>query len=223
MIGIIKKISLQIQGLPQASPRGLSLIEVVVALSIFSVIMLIAADSFMNVIEVNRESAEHQSLQDHTRFLFEMMSKEIKMAQVINDETCQSLVGYNRVYKVEGTGKKLMFKNYHGECVTYSLEGEGLKITRKNNVGAERSALVVPADIKVLTVDSYFDITDLNFKQCDNSGKDCKEDNDCNGGNCVPSITNRPPSVSFFLHLQSNIFNPPDVELQSTVSARYLE
>ena len=199
MIGIIKKIKKQ--------QVGFTIAEVVVAVTIFSVIMVIAIDSFISVINVNRESRQYQALQDHARFLYEMMSKELRMAQVNIDGRCNpDHWGYTMVYNPadsdsDGIVDSIYFKNYDGECVRYYLadentDGRDELYAVRGNSG---SISIMPSSLEV--ADLSFDVT--NFEH--------------------PEATNNPPSVTFYMKLKSDMWNPPQVELQTTITARYIE
>ena len=194
MTGIIKQLN-------KAKQSGFSIAEVVIAVSIFSIIMVIAIDSFINVIAINRESRQYQALQDHARFLYEMISKELRTAQVNLDGTCNpDLWGYTSVYnvKTDNEGRQhLYFRNYHDQCVHYYLggtDGDVLMVARGNQTG-----FIMPRNIKVK--DLKFDVTNFEYREA----------------------TNNPPSVTFYMKLESIIWNPPMVELQSTITARYIE
>jgi len=193
MTGIIKQLN-------KAKQSGFSIAEVVIAVSIFSIIMVIAIDSFINVIAINRESRQYQALQDHARFLYEMISKELRTAQVNLDDSCDpDHWYYTSVYNVETVNgiQHLYFRNYHDQCVHYYLggtDGDVLMVTRDNQTGS-----IMPRNIKVK--DLKFDVTNFEYGQA----------------------TNNPPSVTFYMKLESIIWNPPMVELQSTITARYIE
>jgi prepilin-type N-terminal cleavage/methylation domain-containing protein len=63
-------------------PAGVTLIELTISIAIFSVVMMIALDSFLNVLKFNREAVQKQSIQDHTEFLFGLMGREVRMARI---------------------------------------------------------------------------------------------------------------------------------------------
>ncbi|MFH1413174.1 MAG: prepilin-type N-terminal cleavage/methylation domain-containing protein [bacterium] len=191
--------------------KGLTLIELVIAVSIFGIIMVIAIDSFLSVIKVNRESVNVQSTQNHARFLYEMMLKEIKMAKIINDNTCASFDpnSSNIMYKVKDADVNnknsiLKFKNYKDECVIYELDvvtdpnHHKLKISRDSGANYVD---VFPNEIDVNSL--FFNITNLE--------------------SAIGAARHIPPSVTIIMELQSNMWDKPVLQLQSTVSSRYIE
>jgi len=217
MIGIIKKIT--------AKQVGFTLIETLIAVSMFSVVIVIALDSFVKIIKLNRQSVQAQELQDNMRFLYELMSKEIKMA-IKDDGSCRdffrahidkyandlelsenlSMTPASKVYStvIDNNGNNvLFFKNYRSQCVIYYLENDRLKISRQNNSASgfglkEGDEFVLPAEINVLKLS--VDVAG-NFEL----------------------IRHVPYSVAVYMHLRNINWDPSDFDIQTVVSARYLE
>lgn len=185
----------------RAQVGGFTLIELVIALSIFGVIMIIASDSFINVIRNNRESVNEQNIQDHARFLYEMMLKEIKMAK-IDDVLSPTCVGSSdKMYSLvsDASGQSLTFKNYLNQCVTYRFDST----TKKMQIRRDGASFVsiFPKEIEV--EDVSFSITNLTAS--------------------TTGLRHFPPSVTLSLRIKSIMWKQPVLQLQSTVSARYLE
>ncbi|PIR12759.1 hypothetical protein COV49_04480 [Candidatus Falkowbacteria bacterium CG11_big_fil_rev_8_21_14_0_20_39_10] len=128
------------------SNRGFTLMEIIVSLALFTAIVLSAAQIFKMVIESQRNAIIAQNMQGGTRYAFDTMSKEIRMAQKDEIGTCTGEGNVNRVYAVSEDGQELYFKNYHGECVAYYLDNanETLMIERHGYV-----AKTLPDQIKV--------------------------------------------------------------------------
>jgi len=123
--------------------KGTSLFEMIVSVALFAIIMVMATGIFKMVIEGQRNAIASQNTQESIRYAFEMMSKEMRMAQK-DDGTCDS----SDVYSVNGNSDILYFKNYYGECVTYQLDGDRLKIIRGYNEGYITSSKVEVSDLK---------------------------------------------------------------------------
>ena len=207
--------------LKKKHPRGITLIELTVALAMFSIVMVIAVDSFNSVMKASRESVQKQALQDHAEFLFNLMTKEIKYAKINTDNKCDPFfkgltpsfsVGDNQLYAVLNTTKQdLRFVNYKGVCVRYFLETDTtansikrLKVQRfdPNTAGATvQEAWITPLAINVENL--FFEVTDMVYS--------------------TVSSKRRAPSVSYYLKLQSVIWNPPTVDYFNFVTARNIE
>lgn len=213
-------------------PQGVTLIELAIAISIFSIVMLIALDSFLGVLKFNREAVQKQSVQDHTEFLFELMSREIRMAQINygGAESCDAhfdslgagqKVLPNSTYWVSADNKELRFQNYEGLCVRYFLVTDntdaytGLKVARFNPKATpvwdfdpntlERADWVLPRNIEVTSL--YFqaqNMFDLHTA-------------------ADPAGLTQPPAVKYSLTLRSAIFDPSDVKIFNVIAGRNFE
>lgn len=127
---------------------GMSLIEVVVSVVLFTVIIMSATEIFKLVIDGQRSSIASQNVQESLKYFLEVMGKEIRMAQKSNG-FCSGIPSTQVFATSTGLlGEVLMFRNYHGECVSYSLQPDGtnqrFQITRGSNVG-----FISPAKIRI--------------------------------------------------------------------------
>lgn len=200
-------------------PSGVTLIELTIAIAIFSVVMLIALDSFLGVLKFNREAVQRQSMQDHTEFLFSLMGREIRMARVNygGNESCDAhfdslganqKVLLNDTYWVSANNTELRFQNYEGLCVRYFLATDfddyiGLKVARydsqtSTNIGTD---WILPRDIKV--VDIYF------VKQ--------------NMFDLHPTGPTQPPAVKYSIKLRSTIWSPSEIKIFNVIAGRNFE
>ncbi len=97
---------------------GVSLIEVIVSVSIFVVLMMTSLQIFKIVLDGQRQAAATSNIQESLKYFFEVISKEIRMAQISTaGDNCNVVVG--RIFNV--ADDKLYLKNYHGQCVVYEL------------------------------------------------------------------------------------------------------
>lgn len=211
--------------------KGITLIELTIALAIFSVVIVIAVDSFMSVFRTSRDSIYNQSLQDHAEFLFSMMSKEIRMAKINYDGSCDSffydnpvngskVVELNQVYatstiNLAGTNTTdLRFKNYKNECVRYYLEKDPennnvtrLKVDRQNSTGIKESYWVSPI---------VMDIQNINFV-----ATPFKFDEPIKISNV--SYSQLPSYVYYTMKIKSNLWNPNTITYTNFIVGRNFE
>lgn len=68
------------------SKKGVSLIEIIVALSIFSVVSTIALQTFTTTLQAQRKIFNSQLVQENGRYLMESVSKEIRTSDIENQE-----------------------------------------------------------------------------------------------------------------------------------------
>ena len=136
---------------------GTSLIEIMFAVSIFVILIGLTLSIFKSTVESQKSAVAAQDTQESMRFLFEIISKEIRSAQVMDDD-CDISFGISsdkKIYYVNGG--VLYLKNKDSECVAYYVDGnDDFVIERDNGIGA---LPVTPNDIKV---------TDLDFFVADN-------------------------------------------------------
>ncbi|MCD6284112.1 prepilin-type N-terminal cleavage/methylation domain-containing protein [bacterium] len=66
--------------------KGLTLIELIIALAIFSIVVLLVSDIFLDVIKGQRRSIGIQNIEENLRYTLERMSREIRMSEVKTGE-----------------------------------------------------------------------------------------------------------------------------------------
>ncbi|MBN2854228.1 type II secretion system protein [Patescibacteria group bacterium] len=119
---------------------GFSLVEIIVSVSIFSIIILSMTGIFKMVIDGQRGAIATQNVQESLKYFLEVINKEIRMA-IRSDGDCGVPLG--DIFKLvqNSDGDILYFKNFYGECVSYSSEIDPLngskrfKISRDTNFG----------------------------------------------------------------------------------------
>lgn len=141
---------------------GTSLIEMMLAISIFIVLGSLTLGIFKSATESQKSVIAGQNTQENLRYLFEVMSKELRSA-VIMEGDCNGVLGIaatKEIFNVDGGGNELYFKNKDDECVAYFINGSGeLEILRDG--GTATSLPVTPNDILVTDLD--FIVTDNNI------------------------------------------------------------
>jgi len=98
-----------------------SLIEVLVATALFSVIILSSTQIFKMSIDSQRNSLATQNVQDSLKYFLEVTGKEMRTAQK-NEGVCPGIPN-DTVFIItnNASGQVLSFKNYYQECVSYFL------------------------------------------------------------------------------------------------------
>ena len=182
--------------------KGVTLLEITVAVAIFSVVILSATEIFRMVIEGQRNAIASQNVQESMRYAFETMAKEIRTAIASNDD-CESLFNppagaTNKVFNTttNSEGDILYFKNKDGDCVAYYLEDETLKVIRESNI-----ASTTPGKIK---------ITNLDFKVTDD---------------LIGAFHSLQPLVTMKMDIEAagKEMHKQTMKMQTTISSRYYE
>ena len=203
-----------------ASNRGYTLIEMMVAVTIFSMVMFGGAQTYQSIIMAQRNILASQNIQDNLRFAKELITKELRNAKASSYEcavgTYASAVPKNDADNIYtgvasptmhiihgGQGDSvnlssladiLVFKNKFGECVRYHLRGGMIFVDRGNG----RASSTLPITSPGITVNS------LKFYVHDH------------GGNIFPSVT-----FSMNAEVPGRSHNHVDnIIVQSTVSTR---
>lgn len=94
-----------------------SLIELLVAVAIFSLTIVIIAQITKFLVDAQRSTMANQNTQENMRYVFTVFSQELRNAER-NQGFCRE-VNPNRVFKVSSDGQILSFRNRQGECVDY--------------------------------------------------------------------------------------------------------
>lgn len=176
--------------------QGMTLIEMIVAISIFTVVVFMVSNIFMTIVAGQRRSIVQQNTQESMRYVFEVFGKEIRQAQR-SDKDCDSSA-LNRNYNTNAGNNILYFKNKAGDCVSYFLS-DGILMVRR---GA-RIASTTPQFLKISGL--YFDVTDNTIGQ----GFEDKVQ----------------PRVTFKMKAEGRDGSYGDISLymQTTISSRYYE
>lgn len=123
--------------------------ELLVSISLFSVLMLASTQIFKMVVDGQRGAISAQNTQENMRYIMEKVSKEIRMAQPSDADCLPAAV--NKVFNAANGSSELYFKNKDGDCVEYYLENNRLKIT----VGGVIDDFITPAKIEVSNLKFY--------------------------------------------------------------------
>lgn len=135
--------------------KGITLLELVVAVGIFSLTIVSATQIFKAVIDGQRSAIASQNIQESVRYALERMSKEIRMAKRDKAGYCSGLP--NRTYR-SIMGQNLHFLNYRNECIYYYAQDDRLFV-RWDPPGPELEIMpLTPASIKVNNL--RFDVID---------------------------------------------------------------
>jgi prepilin-type N-terminal cleavage/methylation domain-containing protein len=174
------------------SVKGVSLIELIVALAIFSVLILSATGIFKMVIDGQRSSISAQNVQENMRYAMEKMSKEMRMAQ-ISDQDCD-VAATNKVFNTANNDQELYFKNQNGDCITYYLENNRLKV-----MAGAISDFVTPTKIEV---------SNLKFSVVDN---------------LIGTSYGNQPYATMVMDVKAigQAIHKQEMKIQMTVSSRY--
>lgn len=198
---IIKKIKFE---------KGTSLIELLVAITLFAFMIIVATQIFKMVIDGQRNALSAQNVQENIRYAMEKISKEIRMAKK-SDDNCRVrfelfIPASNKVFNMftDGNGNdQLYFKNQYDYCVVYYLADNRLKIMVRDSATGKIIAddSITPAKIK---------ISNLKFSVVDD---------------LINAFHSTQPYVTMVMDAQAVglAIHKQEMKIQMTVSSRYYE
>ncbi len=110
--------------------EGFTLIEIMVAVSIFSLVMLVAIGSVLSIVSANRKAQALNTVINNLNFALEGMVRDLRTGY---DYDCHEASGINDItqkdcYDLGGNGITFHSSQYEGE-VTYRLNGSGIEKT----------------------------------------------------------------------------------------------
>lgn len=179
---------------------GFTLVEMLVVITIFSILMIAIVGVFVSVLRIQRYYLASQRLLSETSYIMEYTSRFIRMAQKDSDGTCIN-AGTNYYPDSSVLSDSLEFLNYRNQCHKFYRGNEagvpdmnGKYFYQDINNGAE---------VLSLTSDKI-EIKELNFYIL--------------GGDDLQ------PRVTIYLELEAIGSNPrPNIKIQTTISQRELD
>jgi len=205
--------------------RGFTLIEIMVSITVFSIIISSIAGIFVTSIREQRRTLNSQILLDQTSYVLEYTSRSLRMARKqIAEETpwCLSQAGLNYEipsapidYRINGdenlgTGirfiNQLQKKGNYYDCEEFYLENGQLKYKKDANDPPNSKTFNLTSDA--------LNITSLKFFL---SGK-------YQGNELQPDYLQ--PTVTLFLEVESkggSVGTQPKIKIQTTISQRMLD
>lgn len=126
--------------------KGFSLIEIIVAASIFAIVVASASSLFVVGIRGQRNAVSQKDLLDNLRFAMEVMTRQLRMAQ--QDGQGGACTGVARA-TYGGGGSTMSFIDYNRNCVTYRLDNGKIQARK----GGGQFNDITSNDINITTLD----------------------------------------------------------------------
>jgi len=189
--------------------KGYSLIEVLVAVAIFTIVVAAPTGFFVSSLKGQLKSLASQKLLDNSSYVLEYMSRSLRMAMkelstdplgacLFQDGTGTILYGYN--YQITREGDGLKFINYKGECQEFFWDKNDYRL--KESKGGGAPVVLTSEDLEVI---SFKIGPDDSWDQADTAQ----------------------PRVTIFLDIKGGKGQKPElrpeIKIQTTVSQRNLD
>jgi len=181
--------------------RGFTLVEILVAVAIFSVIITTATTTFISVIRTQRHGLAYQELLNQTSYMMEYMSRAVRMARKDITGSC-----ITAKLNYEFSDQCLKFKNYQEECQQFCLEVTAGRGRIKENKRDEAGNLILEdfltsPDLNVTSFNVTDPHTPSSWKQ--------------------PPDDNLQPLVSIYLGIEGK--ERSRIQIQTSISQRNLD
>lgn len=111
--------------------KGFMLIELLVSMSVFTVIMLIVAGSIISVLDANSRNQNKKTALDNLNYVIESMSREMRFGTVYR---CSASGDLSQPLDCAGSSYAFTFLSAEGQRISYSISGS--KIVRSVNSGS---------------------------------------------------------------------------------------
>lgn len=180
--------------------QGFTLLELLVAVAIFSVVMTVASGVLSNILQSQERVLAEQLALNNTSYALEYMGRSLRMAKKDADGQCldEYLENFNDKcnYAVSGDSS-IRFLNHDKECVEYFLKGNQVKKKKSDN-----------------ETDSFggaqaFTSNDLTISKLNFEIKgECQDDN-------------LQPTVTIFMNVETS--EETDFKIQTTITQRNLD
>lgn len=176
--------------------KGYTLIELMVAVSVFTIIVGTAVGGFVSAINFQKKYLAQRELLDQTSYALEYVSRALRMAQKDVSGTCLGLANVNRTYvDPAGDGTAIKFLSYNNICTTLQYDSAAKKF-KEIKIG------FTPSESPLLLSERIL-INLVRFK-IDDQGAD-----------------NKQPKVMLFWDLKTALGNK--LKVQTTISPRNLD
>lgn len=184
--------------------KGTSLLEMIVAISLFSIVLLTTLTVFQSAIEGQARTIATQSTQESLRYVLEMMSKEVRMAKgSLTGGSCITTPRF-KVYNTnesftQNEGTELYFENKDSQCVTYRLLNGQIVVSRRDAI----TNITYPVTLNNITVNNLRFLIDDNVVNI--------------SGDIQPKVTIR---LSAEMEIGKEINKRP-ITVETTISSRH--
>ena len=195
------------------SGAGFTLIEILVAITVFSIIIGSISGIFVFSIREQRKILTYQTILDQTSYALEYMSRALRMARKQlppNEEcsaTCLSQIGLN--YELFDENQELRFQNY--ECICQRFFIQNGQLMEQRSWQFQNEDIVDPTGDNPPVPLTSTDIQ-INYLKFDLSGQN--------------QIDNLQPRTTFYLEIEGKaglLGNLSKIKIQSTISQRMLD
>jgi len=137
------KLQFKTQNSRMKSNQGFTLIEMIVAVSLFTVVMFVAVGALLAISDANRKATALRVVMENLNFAIESMSRSIRTG---TDYSCDG--GGNC-----SGGDTLSFTDQYGSAVTYQYDGNAKSILVRKDLGSLKG--ITSSEVEVESLKFY--------------------------------------------------------------------
>lgn len=212
LLNKVKKNLLRL--LKSGGSKGISLMEIVVVVAVFTTISLVATDLFLTVSRVQSQIGSLQRVQSDVRFATEAMAREVKFGTIDYEcyespslETCPGLEG-SPAFNLSSPVDTLVTRDQENSQVIYRLVDLGdkneLQVCSNTRVDPDRCSTarnnwqnVTPTDVEITSLKFYISPA---LSPYSDSVK-CDQNEDCDKGEISGQCLEDPDSDYKFCYI----------------------
>ncbi|MCX6790871.1 MAG: prepilin-type N-terminal cleavage/methylation domain-containing protein [Candidatus Gribaldobacteria bacterium] len=137
---------------------GFTLLELLIAMVIFSIIIIAFVALFLSAIKEQRKILNLNNLINSTSYSLEYMDRAIRMARKdvsANSECVGATAGYKYNFGTSTPAVTLRFLTFDNKCWEFSKQGDQLVVKKSNDIkrsGLGAAETLTPIDLVVKTV-----------------------------------------------------------------------
>ncbi len=185
--------------------KGFTLVELLVSISIFSLILSAMSGAFVSTIRAQRKSVAFQQLLEQTSYLEEYMSRAIRMARKDLLGDCLTTAGAKQNFETNLDRDRIRFLNYRGFCQEFFLDTNTNQI--KERKSTDGTAIAAAFQTSLPLTSSGLKVESFKVGPSDSWDQD----------------DNEQPRVTLFLYIKGAGLKPeqqPEINIQTTISQR---
>lgn len=179
--------------------QGLTLIELMVAISVFTVVITGLMELFGSIFKTQLENLDFQQLLNSASFVSEYVPRALRLAQKDSNGDCISIIN-SSFENPDGNTSRIRFLNSEGKCQEFLKEGNYLKVRKSTDSKYQNLLSAQPLTAASILVENLiFQISGA-----------IQEDN-------------LQPKITIVLKIATTGQSPQHLNFQTTVSQRELD
>jgi len=135
--------------------NGFTLIEVMVALTIFALVVASASGAIITALRAQKKAFEGGQMINQLSYALEYMSRALRMARKDLTGECLTTAGAKFNYEIDGTRQRVRFINFRGNCQEILLDTGQIKQRISTNASAANFGPSVPLTSNDINVQEF--------------------------------------------------------------------